>query len=186
VSHGNASRRSCARPPNDPRARPPRGTYRPQPPLASSARPGDSGRLCSGLSDRTRQASIDRILTQVPRLTDAVAGAEFEGDLAFLAGRPTPRRSVTLPRRCEHVPAEPAHARCGRRAGSAGGDSPFGKGAVLVHRFDRPLATEMDESEQRGEQPGRAVLRCRLEACCFDSWVGDVRRAGDGPDRAAS
>ena len=28
--------------------------------------------------------------------------------------RPTPRRSVTLPRGCEHAPAEPAHARCGR------------------------------------------------------------------------
>ena len=25
-----------------------------------------------------------------------------------------------------------------------------------------------------------------IEACCLDLAVGDVRRAGDGPDRAAS
>jgi hypothetical protein len=122
VSHGNASRRSCARPPNDPRARPP---WHVSSSAASSFPPRDRGQRQT-LPPRP-PASIDRILTQVPRLTDVVAGAEFEGDLAFLAGRPSPRRSVTLPRRCEHVPAEPAHARCGRRAGSAGRDSPFGK-----------------------------------------------------------
>src|SRR3954468_9808022 len=29
-------------------------------------------------------------------------------------------------------------------------------------------------------------LLARMEACCLDSAVGDVRRAGKGPDRAAS
>ena len=59
-----------------------RGTYRPQPPLASLRATGGQRQT---LPPRP-PASIDRILTQVPRLTDAVAGAEFEGDLAFLAG----------------------------------------------------------------------------------------------------
>ena len=31
----------------------------------------------------------------------------------------------------------------------------LGKGAVLAHRFERPLAAEMDESEQRPTQGAR-------------------------------
>ena len=80
MSHGNASRRSCERPPNDPRARPP---WHVSSSAASSflrTTGGQRQTLLPGLSDRTRQASIDLILTQVPRLTDAVAGAEFEGE----------------------------------------------------------------------------------------------------------
>jgi hypothetical protein len=78
VSHGNASRRSCARLPNDPRPRPPWH-------VASSAA-SSFLRAIQGQQQTPRPpASIDQILTQVPRLTDAVTGAEFEGDLAFLA-----------------------------------------------------------------------------------------------------
>jgi hypothetical protein len=68
-----------------PRAR--RGTYRPQPPLASLRATGGQRQDSAARIVRPHPpASIDRILTHVPRLTDAVAGAEIEGDFAFLAG----------------------------------------------------------------------------------------------------
>lgn len=51
-----------------------------------SARPGTAADSAARIVRPHPPASIDRILTQVPRLTDAVAGARFESDLAFLAG----------------------------------------------------------------------------------------------------
>jgi hypothetical protein len=38
----------------------------------------------------------------------------------------------------------------------------LGKAAVLVHRFERPLAAEMDEMEQRRRTPLRLLRRCSL------------------------
>ena len=71
-----------------PRARPP---WHVSSSAASSFPPRDRGTAANSAARIVRPrppASIDRILTRVPRLTDAVAGAEIEGDLAFLAGRP--------------------------------------------------------------------------------------------------
>jgi hypothetical protein len=40
------------------------------------------------------------------------------------------------------------NAGLGRRAGAQSGTPPFWQGAVLAHRFNRPLAIEMDDEEQ--------------------------------------
>ena len=39
-----------------------------------------------------------------------------------------------------------------------------------------PALLPWDEQRQRDAERGHAQLRCRLEACCLDSVVGDVRR----------
>jgi hypothetical protein len=68
-----------------PRARPP---WHVSSSAVSSFPPRDRGTAADSAARIVRPrppASIDRILTQVPRLIYAVAGAEFEGDLAFLA-----------------------------------------------------------------------------------------------------
>jgi hypothetical protein len=59
----------------------------------------------------------------------------------------------------------------------------LGKGAVLVHRFERPLAAEMDEVQQRddaiGRVPGTAARRhkerCR-RAAGADRWQREQQR----------
>jgi hypothetical protein len=40
----------------------------------------------------------------------------------------------------------------------------LGKAAVLAHRYERPLAAEMDESRQRCSRRVRRGARCRNEA----------------------
>jgi hypothetical protein len=52
----------------------------------------------------------------------------------------------------------------GQRGGGQGETPASGKGAVLAHRFERPLAAEMDESEQQRYEPRRALTAARILA----------------------
>ena len=52
----------------------------------------------------------------------------------------------------------------------------LGKGAVLAHRFERPLAAELDEDRQRGPTSPPPVSRIQTPS---ELWTGTIgaRRA---------
>jgi galactokinase/mevalonate kinase-like predicted kinase len=65
-------------------------------------------------------------------------------------------------------------------------DSPVGGLGDSV-AFVEALKVALCAISGRCASDAASVGSCyRIEACCFDSVVGGVRRRGDGPDRAAS
>ena len=71
-------------------------------------------------------------------------------------------RALSLTAGRERARAVAPEARLGRRAGAQGRLPHLAEGAVFTHRVARPIAAELDETEQRAEEPSGRWARCRI------------------------